>query len=122
MYAEAVANVEKALSLEREDRYIALHKVDLAYAYAAAGRKNEARKMLSELEQQEANGRNLGSLGLYPIYFALGEKDRALAWMENAYNEKSEALLYLRCWPEFDRLLAADPRFAKLVRRVGIPQ
>jgi TolB-like protein/DNA-binding winged helix-turn-helix (wHTH) protein/tetratricopeptide (TPR) repeat protein len=121
MYPEAVANVEKALSLEREDRYIGLHKVDLAYVYAVAGRKKEARKMLSELEQQEANGRNLGSLGLYPFYFALGEKDRALAWMDKAYNEKSEALLYLRCWPEFDRLLA-DPRFAKLVRRVGIPQ
>jgi TolB-like protein/Flp pilus assembly protein TadD len=121
MYAEAVANVEKALSLEREDRYIVLHKVDLAYAYAAAGRKNEARKMLSELEQQEANGKNLGSVGLYPIYFALGEKDLALAWMEKAYKEKSDSLLYLRCWPGFDGLLA-DPRFAKLVRRVGIPQ
>ena len=121
MYPEAVANAEKALFLEKEERYFVLHKVDLAYVYAAAGRKNEARKMLSELEQQEANGRNMGSPGLYPIYFALGEKDRALAWMEKAYKEKSEALLYLRCWPEFNGLLA-DQRFANLVRRVGIPQ
>ena len=122
MYPEALANLEKALAMDKDDPDVVLDVVDLAYAYAVAGRKNEARKMLSELEQQEANGRNLGSLGLYPIYFALGEKDRALAWMDKAYNEKSEALLYLRCWPEFDRLLAADPRFAKLVRRVGIPQ
>jgi TolB-like protein/DNA-binding winged helix-turn-helix (wHTH) protein/Flp pilus assembly protein TadD len=121
MYSEAVANMEKALALEKEDRYLPLHNVDLAYAYAAAGRKNDARKMLVRLERQEANGRDLGEIGLYPIYFALGEKDRALTWMEQALKRKSEALLYLRCWPEFDRL-RADSRFADLVRRVGIPE
>jgi len=73
------------------------------------------------LERQEANGRDVGEIGLYPIYFALGEKDRALAWMEHALKRKSDALLYLRCWPEFDRL-RADPRFTDLVRRVGIPE
>jgi TolB-like protein/DNA-binding winged helix-turn-helix (wHTH) protein/Flp pilus assembly protein TadD len=118
MYPQAVANMEKALALEKEDRYLVLHKVDLAYAYAAAGRKNEARKMLSELEQQEAKGE---SLELYPIYFALSEKERGFAWLEKAYKKKSESLLYLRCWPEFDGL-RKDPRFADLVRRVGIPQ
>ena len=121
MYSEAVANIEKALALEKEDRYLPLHNVDLAYAYAAAGRKNDARKLLVTLERQEENGRDLGELGLYPIYFALGEKDRALTWMEQALKRKSEALLNLRCWPEFDRL-RADPRFADLVRRVGIPE
>jgi TolB-like protein/tetratricopeptide (TPR) repeat protein len=118
MYPEAIANLEKALAMDKDDPDVVLDVVDLAYAYAAAGRKNEARKMLSELEQQEAKGR---SLELYPIYFALGEKERALAWMEEAYKKKSESLLYLRCWPEFDRM-RADPRFADLVRRVGIPQ
>ena len=107
--------------MDKDDPDVVLDVVDLAYGYAAAGRTNEARKMLTTLERQEANGRNLGSIGLYPIYFALGEKERALAWMEKAYNEKSEALLYLRCWPEFDRL-RADPRFTDLIRRVGIPQ
>ena len=118
MYPEAVTNIEKALALEKEDRYLILHKVDLAYAYAAAGRKNEARKILSELEQQETKGR---SLDLYLTYFALGEKERGFAALEKAYNKKSESLLYLRCWPEFDRL-RKDPRFADLIRRVGIPQ
>jgi hypothetical protein len=76
--------------------------------------------MLVKLEQAEAKGRNLGGIGLYPIYFALGEDDRAFAWMEKAYKERSESLLYLRCWPEFHRRLA-DTRFADVVRRVGIP-
>jgi tetratricopeptide (TPR) repeat protein len=119
MYPEGIANLEKALAMDKDDPDVILDVVDLAYAYAAAGRKNEARKMLVKLEQAEAKGRNLGSMGLYPIYFALGEDDRAYAWMERAYKEKSESLLYLRCWPEFHRRLA-DPRFADVVRRVGM--
>src|SRR5437016_10774434 len=57
---------------------------------------------------------------LYHLYLALGEKDEALAWLEKAYKAKSSTLLYMRCWPEFERL-RADPRFADLVRRVGNP-
>jgi TolB-like protein/DNA-binding winged helix-turn-helix (wHTH) protein/Flp pilus assembly protein TadD len=121
MYPQAIANLEKALVMDKDDPDVILDVVDLAYGYASSGRKNEARKMLATLERQEANGRNLGSQGLYPIYFALGENDRALAWMEKAYREKSESLLYLRCWPEFEHM-RADPRFADLVRRVGIPE
>jgi TolB-like protein/DNA-binding winged helix-turn-helix (wHTH) protein/Tfp pilus assembly protein PilF len=117
MYPEAIANLEKALDMDKDDPDVILDVVELAYGYAAAGRKNEARKMLSELEKAEANGR---SLELYSIYFALGEKERGLAWLEKAFKDKSESLLYLRCWPEFDRM-RADPRFADLVRRVGIP-
>jgi TolB-like protein/DNA-binding winged helix-turn-helix (wHTH) protein/Tfp pilus assembly protein PilF len=121
MYPEAIANLEKALDMDKDDPDVILDVVELAYGYAAAGRKNEARKMLSELEKADAKGRSFGGEGLYSIYFALGEKERGLAWLEKAYKDKSESLLYLRCWPEFDRM-RADPRFADLVRRVGIPQ
>jgi TolB-like protein/DNA-binding winged helix-turn-helix (wHTH) protein/Tfp pilus assembly protein PilF len=117
MYPEAIANLEKALDMDKDDPDVILDVVELAYGYAAADRKNEARKMLSELERAEAKGR---SLELYSIYFALGEKERGLAWLEKAFKDKSESLLYLRCWSEFDRM-RADPRFADLVRRVGIP-
>jgi TolB-like protein/DNA-binding winged helix-turn-helix (wHTH) protein/Tfp pilus assembly protein PilF len=120
MYPEAIANLEKALDMDKDDPDVILDVVELAYGYAAAGRKNEARKMLSELEKAEAKGRSFGGEGLYSIYFVLSEKERGLAWLEKAFKDKSESLLYLRCWPEFDRM-RADPRFADLVRRVGIP-
>ena len=119
MYLEAIANLEKALAMDKDDPDVILDVVELAYAYAAAGRKKEAQKMLRTLEKAESNGRDLGN-GLYPIYFALGEKERALAWLEKAFKVRSQSLLYLRCWPEFDRM-RTDPRFADLVRRVGIP-
>jgi len=121
MYPEAIANLEKALDMDKDDPDVVLDIVELAYGYDAAGRKKEARKLLATLEREEANGRDLGDIGLYPIYFALDEKDRAFDWMEQALKRKSEALLYLRCWPEFNRMLG-DPRFTDIVRRVGIPQ
>lgn len=121
MYPAAIANLEKARELDKNDPDVVLDDVDLAYGYAVAGRKMEARKLLVALEKQEAAGRDLGDIGLYRIYFALGDRDRGFAWMDQALRKKSEALLYLRCWPEFDRMLG-DPRFAGIVRSVGIPQ
>ena len=121
MYPAAIANLEKARQLDKDDPDVVLDDVDLAYGYAVAGRKMEARKLLVTLEKQEATGRDLGDIGLYRIYFALGDRDRGFAWMDQALRKKSEALLYLRCWPEFDRMLG-DPRFAGIVRSVGIPQ
>jgi hypothetical protein len=52
-------------------------------------------------------------------YLGLGENDQAFAWMEQAYKEHSNILQYLKVHPYFDPL-RDDPRFAELVRRVGL--
>jgi eukaryotic-like serine/threonine-protein kinase len=51
----------------------------------------------------------------------LGEKDQAFAWLEKAYAEKSGFLHYLKVSPDFDSL-RSDPRYADLVKRMGLPQ
>ena len=55
------------------------------------------------------------------IYAGLGEKDQAFQWLEKAYNERDEGLIYLNVAPAWDRL-RSDPCFQDLVRRVGLPQ
>jgi hypothetical protein len=55
------------------------------------------------------------------IYLGLGEKDQAFAWLEKAYEERSFLLAYLKVDPIWDPL-RSDPRFADLVRRIGLPQ
>lgn len=53
------------------------------------------------------------------IYAGLGERDQALAWLEKAAEERAFHLVYLKVRPEFAPL-RSDPRFADLVRRVGL--
>ncbi len=52
-------------------------------------------------------------------YLGLGENEQAFLWLEEAYKEKSSILLYVKVHPFFDPI-RADPRFANLVRRVGL--
>jgi tetratricopeptide (TPR) repeat protein len=54
------------------------------------------------------------------VFTAMGETDQAFADLERAYQERSGALVYLRVDPDFASL-AADPRFADLVRRMNFP-
>jgi hypothetical protein len=56
------------------------------------------------------------------IYADLGEKEQAFEWLEKAYEERSSALVHLGnglvCTCD---VLRSDPRFADLLRRIGLP-
>jgi hypothetical protein len=52
-------------------------------------------------------------------YLGLDDKEQSFAWLEKAYQEQSNILQYLKVHPFFDPL-RDDPRFAGLVRRVGL--
>ena len=53
------------------------------------------------------------------IYAGLGENDQAFAWLEKAYEVRSEELLTLRIDPRFEGL-RKDTRFAEFFRRMGL--
>jgi len=50
----------------------------------------------------------------------LGNKDQTLKWLNQAYSARSVNLVYLKVEPIFDGL-RSDPRFAELLRRIGLP-
>ena len=52
-------------------------------------------------------------------YLGLGENDRAFEWLEQAYQEQSNILQFLKVHPYFDPI-RSDPRFVDLVRRTGL--
>jgi hypothetical protein len=55
------------------------------------------------------------------MYSDLGDKDNAFRWLDVAYRDRSIWLMALRTDAEFD-VLHSDPRWADLIRRIGLPQ
>ncbi len=59
-----------------------------------------------------------------PFYFAdlyalLDEKDQAFEWLDKAYEERSPMLVYLRNYPNVDKL-RSDARFKALLKKIGL--
>src|SRR6266853_3222553 len=114
---EAIPVLEKALALsERNPAVIGV----LVRAYAHAGRRAEALRLLDELKRRQQKG-YVPTAAFVNAYLGLGDNEQAFAWLENAYKEHSMILQYIRVHPFFDPL-RGDPRLADLVRRVGLDQ
>ena len=96
----------------------------LGQAYARAGRRDEAQKILARLTE-EAKSRYVSAYSFAVLFLALGEKDRAFYWLEHAYAHRDmislgEPLDYIMVNPMVNPL-RSDPRFKDLVRRMGLP-
>ncbi len=112
---EAIPVLEKAASLtDRSPGVIST----LVWAYAHAGRRAEALKLLGELKKRQQRG-YVPAGAFVNAYLGLGDNDEAFAWFERAYEEQSNILIYIKVSPWFDPL-RGDPRFQDLVRRVGL--
>jgi serine/threonine-protein kinase len=90
----------------------------LGYAFALAGRRDDAVRLAGELERRAETGYVCGS-AVAMVYIGLDEHDRAFAWLDRAYGERDVQLVHLADYAFFDPLLA-DPRFADLLRKVGL--
>jgi TolB-like protein/Flp pilus assembly protein TadD len=90
----------------------------LIRAYAHAGRRGDALRLLGELQKRRRAG-YVPAGAFVNAYLGVGENDRAFDWLEQAYKEQSNILQFLKVHPYFDPI-RADPRFADLVRRVGL--
>ncbi len=115
MYEEAIAEIQRAVDLSG-----GWPKHDLAYAYAMAGKRDDARKILHELIEDSKRG-VVELSGIARIYAALGETDQAFGWLEKAYEDHEQWLVALKVDPMFDSL-RSDPRFRELVRRMNFPK
>jgi TolB-like protein/DNA-binding winged helix-turn-helix (wHTH) protein/Flp pilus assembly protein TadD len=115
MYPEALAELQKALELSGgAPRDVAA----LGHAYAVSGYRAEARQALQKLEEL-AKRRYVSSYERVLICAGLGENDRALEWLERAFQERSTWMITLRVDPRLDPL-RGYARFVDLVRRVGL--
>jgi hypothetical protein len=87
-------------------------------AYAAQGRTSDALGIAQELlEHDQADGPSVDAAS---VFLALGQRDRALDIVERAVDQKLPKVLFLSLDPRF-RSLRAEPRFAMVLRRLGLP-
>jgi len=114
---EAIPELEKVVSFsKRSPGSIEL----LATAYARAGRRTEALRLINELKRRRQTSYIPAGAFISP-YMALRDYDQAFVWFERAYQEKSNILQFLKVHPFFDPV-RGDPRFIDLVHRVGLDQ
>ncbi len=112
---QAIPELEKAVELS--DRSPAVIGV-LVRAYAHAGRRTDALRMLDELKRRSKTG-YVPAGAFINAYLGLGDNEQAFVWLERGYQEKSAIMPLLKSHPHFDPI-RGDPRFADLLHRVGL--
>ncbi|HYT20700.1 MAG TPA: protein kinase [Candidatus Polarisedimenticolia bacterium] len=109
---------EKAARLNNDSEDIA--RVEAAKReYPKSGYRGAIKRVVSLLEEQ-AKRIYIDPAWIAANYAFLGEKDRAFSWLEKAYVEKSGFVSSIKSAPEFDSL-RSDPRYADLLKRMGLP-
>jgi serine/threonine-protein kinase len=111
-FNEAVALYEKGQAATH------IPSVGLAITYAKMRRREDALRILDQLIEKSRQ-QYVAADSIAVVYVALGEKDEAFRWLERAFEEHSGGFYSFMFRPEF-RPLRSDPRFADLLRRIGL--
>jgi TolB-like protein/tetratricopeptide (TPR) repeat protein len=112
---EALPELRKAVELSGGSP---LMKSSLGVGYALARDRAAAKGTLDDLTKLRAES-YASALDLADIHVALGDRERAFHWLDQAAAERSFHLVYLKVWPELDPL-RPDPRFNALILRLGL--
>ncbi len=90
----------------------------LGHEYAVSGDTANANKALAKL-MEIANKKYVPAVYFAVIYTGLNQKDEAFRWLDKAFVERCEYLVYLGSEPLADPL-RSDPRFPRLLARLGL--
>jgi serine/threonine-protein kinase len=112
---EAVRTLERLVTLAP----LPVYQAALGHAYAVAGRRADAERVLEELQAKGRSG-YVSSFDIATIHAGLGNRAQALDWLERAYEGRAAYFVFVNVDPRFDAF-REDPRFRELVRRMGLP-
>lgn len=113
-YDRAATELEKGLSLEGRPRQGA----EIHDSYKREGFKGMLLKRIEIAENESPE--DYEPYAAAQSYILLGDKDRAITWLNRAYDARSQ-ILFVGVDPLWDTI-RSDPRFADLLRRMGLPE
>ena len=114
-FADAIAVLNKAAGMSGNSNAFVMA---LGHANAVAGNRAEAQKAVAELAAR-AQKNYVPALYTAAIYTGLGDRDNAMKWLEKAFEERTEYLIFFNVEPMADPL-RSDPRFQDLLHRIGL--
>ena len=115
-FDEAIPEFQRAANLSGGGEFAL---AALGHAFAAAGKRKEADEVLAKLKEKGKHG-YISPLDVAIIYTGLGDKEKALQWLQKAFEERSTFLIYSKWEPRLDPL-RSDPQFRNLMLRIGLP-
>lgn len=113
MYAEAIEEARLAKALSPNQTW---SDANLSRIFVDAGRPEESRAILDQLLLR-SKSRFVPPYHIAMVYNNLGDKERALEWLEKAYDIRDPKMTFLKSpnWKNVEN----DPRFKDILRRVG---
>ena len=111
-------HIVKALTVNVNVRLIIQAYGQTATRY---GLKEIYRNELKDLLTKETRGENVSPVYLATYYTLLGQKEKAFKYLEKAYGERNAEIVLITSSRQF-AMLRSDPRFADLLKRIGLPE
>jgi TolB-like protein len=119
MYPEALAAHERWAATDPSESRDPYPLAVLASIYGLQGRNDEAAPLIEELKET-ARHRYVSGFLFAEVYVGLGQRDQAITWLERAYEEHDQWMVFANSYPGLDRL-RSEPRFQALLRRMHFP-
>lgn len=115
MFPEALAVFQEARRLEETAPTLAF----IGNVYGLSGDKKKARAMLGELKKRSRQ-QYVSAYCKAVVAVGLEEYDEAFGYLDDAYHERSEWLMWIKVIGMLDQL-RSDPRYDRLVQQLGFP-
>jgi len=114
-YPQALAELQKAISASHDSPQML---GALGHFYGASGNRSAAEKVLAQLMEQSKK-QYVSPFYVAIVYAGLSENDKALDWLEKAYKDRSNAIVFSKVDPQLDAL-RSSPRFKSLLHRLAL--
>jgi tetratricopeptide (TPR) repeat protein len=114
-YPQALAELQKAVGISHDSPQML---GALGHAYGASGNRSEAEKVLAKLMEQSKK-QYVSPFYVAIVYVGLAENDKAVDWLEKAYSDRSNAIVFSKVDPQLHPL-RSTPRFQALLHRLAL--